>query len=128
MPTISARRAARGAAALLLLGAGSAAWAGPTIEIDPRYESFESRVACEKALQRRHGAALARLAALSSSERGGNRVDGLRRDGDDQLTYFELLDLTGETADALMPGSQREDFTCRGNRLEHRISLDAPKS
>lgn len=130
MPTISNDRSAlRFAAGLLLLAAGHAALASGTIEFDPKYESFESRAACEAALQRRHGAALARFAALPARERGGNRVDSLKRDSDEQLGYFEVLDLTAEPADSIMPGSQTETFTCRGNRLEHRVSLeDKPKS
>lgn len=98
--------------------------AGATIEIDPKYQSFESRTDCEDALQRRHGAAVARLAALPERERRNNRVDGLKRDNEEQLGYFEVLDLTAEAPDSIMPGSQTESFTCRGNRLEHRISLE----
>ena len=117
------------AAALFLIAAGGPALASGTIEFDPKYESFESRAACEAALQRRHGAAVARFAALPARERGGNRVDALRRDSDAQLFYFEVLDLAGEPADSIMPASQTETFTCRGNRLEHRVSLeDKPKS
>ena len=116
------------AAALLLIGSGGAALANGIIEFDPKYESFESRSACEQALQRRHGAALARLAALPAPERRSNRVDALKRDGDSQLGYFEVLDLGAETPDATMPGRQTETFTCLGNRLEHRVSLgDGPK-
>jgi len=128
MPTISNDRLAlRAAAALLLLGAGGAALASGTIEFDPKYESFESRAACEAALQRRHGAALARFAALPARERGGNRVDALKRDSDSQLGYLEILDL--EPGESIMPASQTESFTCRGNRLEHRVSLgEKPKS
>jgi hypothetical protein len=130
MRTISNDRlAVRIAAALLLLASGGAASASGTIEFDPKYESFESRAACEEALQRRHGAALARFDALPARQRGSNRVDGLKRDKDEQLSYFEVLDLTEETPDAVMPGSQTEYFTCRGSRLEHRVSLgDKPKS
>ncbi|HLL30327.1 MAG TPA: hypothetical protein VK403_04960 [Allosphingosinicella sp.] len=113
----------RAAAALLLLGAGGAAWAGSTIEIDPKYESFESRAACEEALQRRHGAALARFAALPAKQRRSNRVHALKRNADEQLGYYEVLDLTEGPPDEIMPGSQTEEFTCRGNRLEHRISM-----
>jgi hypothetical protein len=129
MRTISNdRRAVRASAALLLLVAGETALASGTIEIDPKYESFESRAACEDALQRRHGAAVARFAALPARDRGNNRVDGLKRNDDEQLTYFEVLDLTAEAPDNVMPGSQTEFFTCRGSRLEHRISLgDKPK-
>ncbi|HET9638503.1 MAG TPA: hypothetical protein VFP12_04780 [Allosphingosinicella sp.] len=117
------------ATALFLIGAGGAALASGTIEFDPKYESFDSRTACEAALQRRHGAALARFAALPAGERRSNRVDGLKRDSDEQLTYFEVLDLSGETPDPIMPGTQTEYFTCRGNRLEHRVSLgNQPKS
>ncbi len=119
----------RAVAALLLLAASGSAWAGATIEIDPKYESFESRAACEAALERRHVAALARFAALPAGERRANRVDGLKRDKDSQLGYFEILDLTQEASDPLMPGSQTEYFTCRGSRLEHRVSLgDKPES
>jgi hypothetical protein len=126
MRTISNdRRTAKAAAALLLLAASGAAFAGATIEIDPKYESFESRAACEEALQRRHGAALARLAALPAKERLGNRVDRLKREDDGRLGYFEVLDLAGDAPDPLMPTSQTELFTCRDNRLEHRISLEA---
>lgn len=114
----------RAAAALLLLGAGGAALASGTIEFDPKYERFESRAACEQALQRRHGAALARFAALPARERRSNRVDGLKRNSEEQLSYSEVLDLTAETPDAIMPGSQTEYFTCLGNRLEHRVALE----
>ncbi|HYG48338.1 MAG TPA: hypothetical protein VD846_10415 [Allosphingosinicella sp.] len=129
MPTISNDRLAlKSAAGLLLLAAGHAASASGTIEIDPKYESFKSRAACEAALQRRHGAALARFAALPARERRSNRVDVLKRDAEEQLGYFEVVDLTAEAPDPLMPGSQTEFFTCRGNRLEHRVSLeDLPK-
>jgi hypothetical protein len=126
MPTIlNDRRPVRAAAGLLLLFTGGPALASGTIEIDPRYESFESRAACEVALQRRHVAALARFAALPARERRNNRVDALKRDKDAQLGYLEVLDLTGEAADTAMPGSQTESFTCRDNRLEHRIDLGA---
>jgi len=122
-------RPERAAAALLLLGTGGAALASGTIEFDPKYESFENRAACEQALQRRHGAALARFAALPARERRSNRVDGLERNSEEQLSYSEVLDLTAETPDSIMPGSQTEYFTCLGNRLEHRVSLeDKPKS
>jgi hypothetical protein len=128
MPTISADRALRAAAALVLLGAGAAASASGTIEFDPKYESFESRAACEAALKRRHVAALVRFDALPARERRGNRVDGLKRDGDSQLGYFEILDLAGDPSDSIMPGSQTEYFTCRDSRLEHRLSVgDKPK-
>ena len=113
----------RAAGALLLAGASGAAAAGATIEIDPKYESFESRAACERALERRHGAALARVAALPAKERVGNRVDPLKREEDGRLGYFEVLDLAGDSPDPLMPASQTELFTCRDNRLEHRVSL-----
>jgi hypothetical protein len=126
MPTISNDRpGVRAALALLLLAAGGAASASGTIEFDPKYESFESRAACESALERRHVAALARFAALPARERRGNRVAALERDGEAQLGYFEILDLTEESADSIMPGSQTETFTCRGNRLEHRVSVGA---
>jgi hypothetical protein len=36
-----------------------------------------------------------------------------------------VLDLTEGAADTAMPGSQTESFTCRDNRLEHRIDLAA---
>jgi hypothetical protein len=121
-------RPANVAAALFLIGAGGPALASGTIEFDPKFEAFESRTACEQALQRRHGAALARFAALPAPERRANRVDALKRDGDEQLTYFEVLDLGAGTPDPIMPGSQTETFTCLGNRLEHRVSLgDKPK-
>ncbi|HEU0100636.1 MAG TPA: hypothetical protein VFQ67_17890 [Allosphingosinicella sp.] len=120
-------RGAGAAAALLLAGVAGPAAAGGTLEFDPKYESFESRAACEAALQRRHGAALARLAALPAPERRSNRVDGLKRDGDEQLTYSEVLDLSSGTPDSIIPGSQTEYFTCRGNRLEHRVSLGENK-
>jgi hypothetical protein len=124
MPTISSeRRPLRAAAALLLLAAAGPALAGPTIEIDPRFESFASRAACEQALQRRHGAALARFAALPAKERRGNRVDGLTRREDGHLGYLEVVDLSEGEQDALIPASQTESFTCLDNRLEHRISL-----
>ena len=111
----------RAAALLLLIGGGSAAPA-TTIEIDPRYESFASRSACEEALQRRHGAALDRFAALPAKERRANRVDALTRIGG-QLGYLEVVDLTEGERDALIPASQTEYFTCRDNRLEHRIAI-----
>ncbi len=117
-------RPARAAAALLLLGAGDAALASGTIEFDPKYERFESRAACERALQGRHGAALARFAALPARERRSNRVEGLKRNSEEQLSYSEVLDLSSETPDSIMPGSQTEYFTCLGNRLEHRVSLE----
>jgi hypothetical protein len=116
----------RASAALLLLATGGAALASGTIELDPKYESFESPAACEAALHRRHGAALARLAALPVRERRANRVDGLKRNGEEQLTYVEVLDLTAAVPDAIMPGSQTEEFTCRGSRLEHRFLLGGP--
>lgn len=131
MPTISSKRPGSLAAALLLplLGAGGLASAGPMIEIDPRYESFASPAACEVALERRHAAAMARFAGLPARERRTNRVDGLKRNAQEQLGYFEVLDLTAEAPELDMPGSQTEFFTCLGNRLEHRISLeDKPKS
>ena len=126
MPTISADQALlRGAAVLLLLGAGAAALASGTIEIDPRFHDYGSRAACEEVLKRRHGAALARFAATPADERRTSRVDVLKRDGDEHLTYFELLDLTVETPEVIMPRSQTELFTCRGSLLEHRISYEA---
>lgn len=121
MPTISADRALSAAAALLLLGAGTAAAAGGTIEIDPRTEAFATRAACEKALQIRHAAALARVAALPAGERSGSSVGKLERNGDEHLSYFERVALGSGTAEIDMPGSQSEQFTCRGSTLEHRI-------
>jgi hypothetical protein len=115
----------RAAAGLLLIFAGGSALASGTIEIDPRYESFASRAACEDALQRRHVAALARFAALPAPERRKNRVDPLKRTAGGQLGYLEVLDLTEGATDTAMPGSQTESFTCRDNRLEHRIDLAA---
>lgn len=125
MPTIFADRALRAAAVLALLGAGAGASASGTIEIDPKYENFESRSACEAALQRRHGAAVARFAALPEKERRSSRVDGLRRDDDQHLTYFEVLDLSVELPDMVMPRSQTEEFICRDKVLEHRFSYEA---
>lgn len=121
MPTISADRALKAAAALLLLGTGSAAPAGATIEIDPRTEAFATKAACEKALEIRHAAALARLAALPAEERGGSSVGKLKRDGGEHLSYVERVALGTGTAEIDMPGSQSEQFTCRGSILEHRI-------
>ena len=110
-------------AALLALAAAGTALAGPTIEIDPRTEDFASRAACEKALKQRHAAALSRLDSLSEAQRRGNKVAELKRDGDEHLSYAEILDLGGDPADSLMPRSQTESFTCRGAQLEHRIDL-----
>lgn len=125
MPTISAERGAlKAAAALLLLGLSGAAPASGTIEIDPRTEDFASRGACESALERRHAAAVSRLAALPAEERRTSRVETPRRDGHD-LSYFELLDLTVDTPEIRMPRSQTETFTCRGSTLEHRIDYEA---
>lgn len=125
MPTISVERALRAAAALILLGAGSAALASGIIEMDPRTEAFASRAACEKALEGRHAAALARVAALPVEERRMNRVDALKRDGDDRLGYFEMLDLSIDTPEIRMPRSQTGRFTCLGSTLEHRIDYEA---
>lgn len=121
MPTISADRALRAAAALILLGGAGAAWASGTIEIDPRTEAFASRGACERALEQRHSAARSRLASLSPAEKRGNSVGKLKRNGDDQLSYAETVGLDAGTPEMDMPGSQTELFTCRGNTLEHRI-------
>jgi hypothetical protein len=121
MPTISARRGAA-AAALLLLGWAGPAAAGATIEIDPKYETFESRTGCEKVLKQRHSAALSRLRTLPATERNASKVSDLRREGE-HLSYAERLDLSGEAADPEMPRSQTELFTCLGARLEHRIDL-----
>ncbi|HEX8468648.1 MAG TPA: hypothetical protein VF620_12680 [Allosphingosinicella sp.] len=110
--------------ALLLLCMAGAASASGTIEIDPRTEAFASRTACEKALERRHEAALARFAALPAEERRTSRVDALKRDGG-ELGFSEVLGLTGEALEIGMPGSQTESFTCRGSTLEHRIDYKA---
>ncbi|HEX8124480.1 MAG TPA: hypothetical protein VF548_02760 [Allosphingosinicella sp.] len=121
MPTISNDRPAVRAAAtlLLLLGASGIACAAPTIEIDPRTEAFASRADCEQALEQRHSAALSRLAALD--RKGGKAVSRLKREGGEHLSYVEKIDLG---ADADMPRSQTEQFTCRGSTLEHRIDFD----
>ncbi|HEY0130950.1 MAG TPA: hypothetical protein VGB57_06050 [Allosphingosinicella sp.] len=125
MPTISNEPLGlRAALALLLLGASGAALASGTIEIDPRIEAFASRAACEKALERRHKAALARVAALPAEERRTSRVDALKRDGDG-LGYSEVLGLTGDASEIGLPGSQTESFICRGSTLEHRIDYKA---
>jgi hypothetical protein len=121
MPTISADRALRAAAALLLLGASGIARAGATIEIDPRTEAFATRADCERALGIRHAAALARVAALPAEERSSSSVGKLKRDGDEHLSYVERVALGAGTAEIDMPDSQSEQFTCRGNTLEHRI-------
>ncbi|MEO7179134.1 MAG: hypothetical protein ABIW83_09840 [Allosphingosinicella sp.] len=110
-------------ATLLVLGWSGAAAASATIEIDPKYENFESRSACEKALEQRHSAALSRVASLPPAERHGNKVAELERNGDQQLSYAEMLDLAGDSPDADMPGRQTELFTCLGARLEYRIDL-----
>jgi hypothetical protein len=126
MRTISNDRwPVRAAAALLLLVAGEAALASGMIEIDPRSENFASTAACEQALERRHQAALSRLAALPAKERRTGRVDTLKRNGPD-LGYFELLDLSVDTPEIRMPRSQTESFTCRGSTLEHRIDYGSP--
>jgi hypothetical protein len=127
MPTISADRALRAAAALLLLGAAGIARAGPTIEIDPRTEAFATPAACEKALERRHSAARSRLASLSPAQRRGNSVGELRRNGGEHLSYLEKLDLGAEEPDSNMPQSQTEQFTCRGSTLEHRVDYQASR-
>src|SRR3712207_4624507 len=88
MPTISADRALRAPAVLLLLSMAGAASASGTIEIDPRTEAFASRADCEQALEKRHSAAQSRLASLSGAERRGNKVGKLRRDGQ-HLSYAE---------------------------------------
>jgi hypothetical protein len=113
----------RAVAALLLLGAPGAALASGTLEIDPRSETFASTAACEQALERRHEAALSRVAALPAKERRTSRVDALKRDGHD-LGYFELLDLSVDTPEIRMPRSQTESFTCRGSTLVHRIDYE----
>lgn len=125
MPTISNDRLVRAAAALLLLGASGPALASGTIEIDPRTEAFASRADCEKALESRHSAALARVATLPAQERRVSRVDALKRDGEEHLGYFEMLDLSVDTPEIRMPRSQTERFACRGSTLEHRIDYEA---
>lgn len=110
---------------MLLLGAGSAATASGTIEIDPRTEAFASPAACEKALASRHAAALARVSALPAEERRISRVAALKRDGDENLGYVEMLDLSVDTPEIRMPRSQTEKFTCCGSALEHRIDYEA---
>jgi hypothetical protein len=121
MPTISADRALRAAAALILLAMAGTASGSGTIEIDPRTEDFATRAACEKALEQRHSAARSRLASLSTAEKRGNSVGKLQRNGDDHLSYVETVGLGAGTAEIDMPGSQTEMFTCRGSTLEHRI-------
>ena len=122
MPTISNDRlAVRAAAALLLLGAGAMAWAGPTIEIDPRTEAFASTAACEQALEQRHSAARSRLESLPAAERRGTSVGKLKRNGDAQLSYVEKVELGAEASDPALPSSQTELFTCRGSTLERRV-------
>jgi hypothetical protein len=121
MPTISGDRALSAAAALLLLGGAGAASASGTIEIDPRTEAFASRADCEQALEQRHSAARSRLASLSPAEKRANNVGKLERNGDDQLSYAERVALGAGAAEIDMPGSQTEQFTCRGSTLEHRI-------
>lgn len=126
MPTISADRALRAVAPfLLLIGASGAAWAGPTIEIDPRTEVFASRAACEQALEKRHSAARSRLASLSRAQKRGNDIGKLKRNADDDLSYVERVDLGAETDEIDMPNRQTELFTCRGSTLEHRIDYEA---
>ncbi|HEX8238196.1 MAG TPA: hypothetical protein VF574_00470 [Allosphingosinicella sp.] len=114
----------RAAAVLLLIAAAAPAWAGFTLEIDPRTESFASRAACEQALEIRHSAALARFAALPAKERRGSRVEALTRSGGD-LAYLEILDLSADSAEAGMPRRQTETLACRGSTLEHRIDYEA---
>ena len=114
----------RAVAALLLLVLAGAASASGTIEIDPRTENFASRADCEKALERRHEAALSRFAALPAKERGTSRVDALRRDGGG-LGYSEVLGLTDDASEIGISGSQTESFICRGSTLEHRIDYKA---
>ncbi|HEX8449115.1 MAG TPA: hypothetical protein VF652_05950 [Allosphingosinicella sp.] len=123
MPTISSDPiAAKAAAILLLLGASGIARAGPTIEIDPRTEAFATRAACEQALEQRHSAALSRLASLD--RKSGNAVSRLKREGGGDLSYVAKVELDAD-ADADMPRSQTEQFTCRGSTLEHRIDFEA---
>ena len=105
----------------MLLSASGIARAGPTIEIEPKAETFASRAACEQALEKRHSAALSRLASLDRKD--GNKVSRLERDRSKQLSYVEKVDLGA--ADSEMPGSQTEQFTCRGSTLEHRIEFGA---
>ncbi|MEA3009644.1 MAG: hypothetical protein QOJ91_1336 [Sphingomonadales bacterium] len=113
----------RAAAILLALAAAGAARAGPTVEIEPRTEAFASRAACEQALEQRHSAALSRLAALD--RKGGNKVTPLKRDGGEQLSYAERVDLGAGDPESGISDSQTEQFTCRGNLLEHRIDFGA---
>ena len=113
----------RAAAVLLLIAAGGAVRAGPTIEIEPRTEAFADRAACEQALERRHSAAMSRLASLD--RKGGNKVTALKRDGGERLTYAERVDLGAGARDSGIADSQTEQFTCRGNLLEHRIDFGA---
>ena len=93
--------------------------------MDPKTEAFASRAACEKALEGRHAAALARVGALPAEERRMNRVEALTRDDDDRLGYFETLDLTIDTPEIRMPRGQTETFICLGSTLEHRIYYEA---
>jgi hypothetical protein len=112
------------AAVLPLLVMAAAAAASGTIEIDPRTEDFASRADCEKALERRHQAALTRFAALPAKERATSRVDALKREGGG-LGYSEVLGLTDDASEIGISGSQTESFTCRGSTLEHRIDYKA---
>jgi hypothetical protein len=109
---------------LLLLVVAAAASASGTIEIDPRTEDFASRADCEKALERRHEAALSRFAALPAQERRTGRVDPLKRDAGG-LGYSEVLGLGDDASEIGISGSQTESFTCRGSTLEHRIDYKA---
>src|SRR5688572_32191828 len=74
--------------------------------------------------QRRHGAALARFAALPARERGGNRVDALKRDSDEQLGYFEVLDLTAEPADSIMRSEEHTSELQSQSNLVCRLLLE----
>jgi hypothetical protein len=123
MPTISADRALKAAAALLLLGASGIARAGPTIEIDPKTEAFADRGACEQALKQRRSAALSRLDSLSPAEKRSTSVSELKRGGGDHLSYAEKVELVADEPGSEMPRSQTEQFTCRGSLLEHRIDF-----
>jgi hypothetical protein len=123
MPIISNDRALRAAAILALLGASAIARAGPTIEIEPRSEAFATRAACERALEQRHSAALTRLAA--TDRKGVDQVSRLQRDGEKHLSYVEKVDLGADPSESAMPGSQTEQFTCRGSTLEHRVEFEA---
>ena len=114
------------AAALLLALIPATAAASGLVESEPQRKKFGSRSACEKALQREHANAVARLAAMPAEERRSSRVEPLRRDDDGHLLYSGFLDLTITMPKTIMTRSRTDELTCRGKVLEHRTYLEAP--